>query len=138
MSYHLGSFNIRDFNLSNKSKDGEKLKRDFRKIAQIIAEENFDVVAIQEVNAEVALKHLTEILNAEYKTLNREYKYEFGGNMPTHSNDRERYGFIWNAKRLKLKEIPGKKNPAYYQNAGGITLQRPPYYARFTARGNKR
>lgn len=135
MSYHLGSFNIRDFNYSNESKDGEKLGRDFNKIAQIIAEEKFDVVAIQEVNAESPLKELTRILNTKYKTPNREYDYRFGWNMPTHSIDKERYGFIWNDKRLELMKMPRKENPAYYQNAGGIILQRPPYYARFTARG---
>lgn len=135
MSYHIGSFNIRDFNYSNTSSDGEKLKRDFNKIAQIIVEEKFDVVAIQEVNAESPLKHLTSILNAKYKNVGREYSYAFGGDMPTSSKDPERYGFIWNNKRLRLLEIPGKKNPTYYQNAGGVTLQRPPYYIRLTARG---
>ena len=42
MSYLIGSFNIRDFNLSNKSSDGEDVKRDFGKIAEIIIKENFD------------------------------------------------------------------------------------------------
>lgn len=135
MSYHIGSFNIRDFNYSNTSSDGEKLKRDFNKIAQIIVEEKFDVVAIQEVNAESPLRYLISILNGKYKNVSREYSYTFGGDMPTSSKDPERYGFIWNNKRLRLLEIPGKKNPTYYQNAGGVTLQRPPYYIRLTARG---
>ena len=39
MSYHIGSFNIRDFNFANESKDGEKQKRDLQKIAKIIFEE---------------------------------------------------------------------------------------------------
>ena len=135
MSYHIGSFNIRDFNYSNISREGEKIKRDFDKIAKIIVNENFDVVAIQEVNAESPLKHLTDVLNRKYKRYNREYSYAYGGDMPTSSKDPERYGFIWNNKRLRLIDIPRKKNPSYYQNAGGVTLQRPPYYARFTARG---
>lgn len=135
MSYHIGSFNIRDFNYSNTSKNGEEIERDFNKIAEIIINEDFDVVAIQEVNAESPLKHLTGVLNRKHKRFDREYSYAYGGDMPTRSKDPERYGFIWNNKRLRLLEIPRKKNPSYYQNAGGITLQRPPYYARFTARG---
>lgn len=134
MSYHIGSFNIRDFNYSNQSSNGEMLKRDFDKIAQIIMKEEFDIVAIQEVNSESAIKHLTEILNRS-KNLLREYAYSFGADMPTHSKDPERYGFIWNTKKIRLLDIPNKKNPTYYVNAGGVGLQRPPYFARFTARG---
>ncbi len=63
MSYLIESFNIRDFNFSNTSSDGENVKRDFNKIADIIIKENFDIVAIQEINAEIAIKHLTDILN---------------------------------------------------------------------------
>lgn len=134
MGYCIGSFNIRDFNLSNQASDGEGLRRDFNKIADIIIKEGFDVVAIQEVNAEIAIKFLTSILNY-YKTSTREYAYSFGEDMPTHSKDPERYGFIWNIKRLRLMEFPYKKNPAYYTNAQGVQLLRPPYYGRFTARG---
>ena len=37
MSYIIGSFNIRDFNFSKRSKDGnEEQERDFNKIAEII------------------------------------------------------------------------------------------------------
>lgn len=129
MSYHIGSFNIRDFNYSNQTQDGETLNRDFSKIAEIIIKEGFDVVGIQEVNSESPIRHLTQILN-QHKNLLREYQYSFGADMPTHSKDPERYGFIWNIKRLRLL-----KDPTYYTNAGGVTLQRPPYYARFTARG---
>ena len=50
MDYVIGSFNIRDFNYSNQSLDGEKIARDFEKIAQIINKEDFAVVGIQEVN----------------------------------------------------------------------------------------
>ncbi len=134
MGYCIGSFNIRDFNFSSQASDGEEMKRDFKKIADIIIKENFDIVAIQEVNAEIAIKYLTSILNS-YKTSRREYAYSFGADMPTHSKDPERYGFIWNMKRLRLMEFPYKKNPTYYTNAQGVQLLRPPYYGRFTARG---
>lgn len=138
MSYIIGSYNLRDFNFSNKSTDGtnEELKRDFNKIASIIIEENFDVLALQEINSELPLKHLTYILNS-HKNYRCEYDYAFGIDMPhlTFSKDPERYGFIWNTKRLRLLKVSRGSNPGHYQNAGALGLIRPPYYARFTARG---
>lgn len=138
MSHIIGSFNLRDFNFANKSSDGteEEMKRDCEKIAKIIIEEKFDVVALQELNAPLPLKYLTSILN-KYKNVRREYECVFGTDMPNQSGskDPERYGFIWNNKRLRLLKVPKNNNPGYYQSAGAIGLIRPPYYARFTARG---
>lgn len=138
MSYYIGSFNLRDFNFANKSSDNaqETLKRNFEKIAQIIIAEKFDVVALQEINAPLPLEHLTRILNS-HKTPKYEYDCRFGANMPTQvgSKDPERYGFIWNSKRLRLIKPRRGMNPGYYENAGALGLIRPPYYARFTARG---
>lgn len=138
MSHIIGSFNLRDFNFANKSSDGieEEMKRDCEKIAKIIIEEKFDVVALQELNAPLPLKYLTSILN-KYKNVRREYECIFGTDMPNQSGskDPERYGFIWNNKRLRLIKVPKNNNPGYYQSAGAIGLIRPPYYARFTARG---
>lgn len=138
MSYCIGSFNLRDFNFANMSADGtqEKLKRNFEKIAQIIVNENFDVIALQEINASLPLEYLTRILNS-HKTPIREYDFRFGTDMPRQpgSKDPERYGFIWNSKRLRLIKPRRGINPGYYENAGALGLIRPPYYARFTARG---
>ena len=138
MSYVIGSFNLRDFNFANESTDGtsEKLKRNFEKIANIIIKEKFDVVALQEINAPLPLEYLTQIIN-RHKNLFREYAFCFGANMPnrTTSRDPERYGFIWNTKRLRLINPRRGTNPGYYENAGALGLIRPPYYARFTARG---
>ena len=134
MSYHIGSFNVRDLNYSNISSDGEQLKRDFEKIAEIIVGENFDVLAVQELNSESALRYLVSKCNL-HKNHMREYAYVFGADMPTHSRDPERYGFIWNVKRLRLINTLKNNNPRYYNFAGGGEVIRPPYYARFTARG---
>lgn len=139
MSYSIGSFNLRDFNFSNISTDmpQERIERDFNLIARIIIEEELDVVAVQEINSLLALKHLTGYLN-QYKRPWREYSYCFGAHegMPNQRgmHDPERYGFIWNSKRLRLLKVHSN-NPTYYKNAGANTLIRPPYYARFTARG---
>lgn len=136
MSYVIGSFNLRDFNFANKSSDGdnETIKRDFEKIAEIIIEEKMDVVALQEINALVALKELTKTLNFS-KNYYREYNFVFGEDMKQKGKDPERYGFIWNTKRLRLTKTRKNNNPSYYNNAGASTLIRQPYYARFTARG---
>lgn len=138
MSYYIGSFNLRDFNFANTSSDGvqEKLKRNFEKIAKIIIDEKFDVVALQEINAPLPLEYLTRILNT-HKTPMREYDFRFGAEMPrlNRATDPERYGFIWNSKRLRLIQLRRGTNPGYYENAGALGLIRPPYYARFTARG---
>lgn len=137
MGYRIGSFNLRDFNFRNISFDHqEKLNRNFELIADIIVQESFDVVALQEINSLIALKHLTQLLNMR-KSPFREYEFDYGENMPTHSKDVERYGFIWNSKRLKLLKTPKNNNPGYYINAGGNELIRPPYYARFTASGTQ-
>lgn len=137
MGYLIGSFNIRDFNFSNKASDGERIKRDFNKIADIIIEEDFDIVAIQEVNAKLPLKHLTDILNKKKKDYMHSWMYDYSGKAATTINDPEGYGFIWNEERLGLLEIPWKNNPSYYNCAGGKKMLRPPYYGRFTARGKK-
>ena len=135
MDYKIGSFNIRDFNLSNQSSDGEKILRDFNKIAEIIRNEDYAVVGIQEVNAELPIKHLTNnILN---KNRIHEWDYCYSGQASRRSSDSEGYAFIWNTKKLRLMQCARSKNPRLYENAGSVTLLRPPYYARFTARGLK-
>jgi endonuclease/exonuclease/phosphatase family metal-dependent hydrolase len=126
---------MRDLNYANKASDGEKLKRDFDKIAEIIAKEDFDIVGLQELNSESALKHLNMILNRNYKNRTHNYECVFGDGMPTHSSDPERYGFIWNAEKFRLLHVKRGTNPGYYTNAGGLDVIRPPYYGRFTARG---
>ena len=95
--YVIGSFNLRDLNFSNISNDDthEKLSRDFAKIAEIIVKENFDVIALQEINAPNALDKLVYDLN-QYKRPDREFAFCFGTDMPNQSGskDPERYGFI--------------------------------------------
>lgn len=128
MSYLIGSFNIRDFNYSNKCDD------DFKKIAEIIINEEFDIVAIQEVNSKSALDHLKDVLNRRKNYLH-EWDCDFSGKAATAITDPEGYGFIWNTKRFRLLDIPNKNNPTYYNFAGGKDNLRPPYYGRFTTRG---
>ena len=129
MSYCIGSSNLRDFNFANESVGDthEKVKRNFERITKIIIDEQFDVVALQEINAELPLEYLTRLLN-KHKSPMREYEYRYGANMPPQkgSRDPERYGFIWNSKRLRLVKPRRGMNPSYYGNAGAIGLIRPP------------
>lgn len=137
-AYIIGSFNLRDFNFSNTAADGqnEKLHRDFDRIAKIILEEKFDVIALQEINAELPLQHLTDVLNRSQNIL-RKYTYAFGADVP-HAPGRkntEYYGFIWNTKCLDLMQPKSHgENPTYYRRRPARDLIRPPYFARFTAR----
>ena len=77
--------------------------------------------------------NITELFNM----FNPSHSFSFGENMPVQlfSRDPERYGFIWNNKRVRLLKTKRNNNPCYYSNAGAISLIRPPYYARFTTRG---
>ncbi len=134
MSIVIGSFNIRDLNFSNESKDGETQKRDFPLIADMIIKEGFDVVAIQEVNAPMALERIVFYLNKK-KNLLHEWECDASGKAATTNNDPEGYGFIWNKKRIRLMDISRKNNPTFYNCAGGKNVIRPPYYGRFTTRG---
>ena len=134
VSIVIGSFNIRDLNLSNSSKNDERQKRDFPLIADMIIREQFDVVAIQEVNEPKALEKIVYFLNRKKHWL-QEWECHASGKAATTNHDPEGYGFIWNKKRIRLLEIPGKSNPTFYNFAGGKNVIRPPYYGRFTTRG---
>ena len=134
MSYIIGSFNLRDFNFANQSSDGEKLSRDIAKIAEIIIDEGFDVVALQEINSEMAVKQ--SLLTEMNMRKNSQQNWDCRVSEPSRkTKDPEMYAYVWNTKRLALMEIPRKSNPDDYQAAGGNTLLRPPYYIRLTSRG---
>lgn len=135
MSYLIGSFNIRDLNFSNKSLDGEEIKRDFKMIADIIIKEKYDILAIQEVNSNDALDYLKNTLNRR-DPMNM-WECDFSGKAATFVKDAEGYGFIWNTKRFSLLEIPRKNNPVFYNCALGKNLVRRPYFGRFSARGKQ-
>ena len=130
MSYTIGSFNV--FKMNYRSDD--TIKKNFRRIAEIINAEDFDVVALQEVPSEGALK---TILLPALGTI----KWECAWAPPKSisSEAAEGYAFIWRKQRLKLIEAGG--NPEIYNRyriKGPVeqgALIRPPYVARFTPQG---
>ena len=157
MGYVIGSFNLRDFNLQAKTRDcklvseqgTKEVSRKFEKIADIIIGEKFDVVAIQEANAEIAIKHLTTLLNRR-KNMLMEWDYRFDTpraprsarhNVTSRYKDVEGYAFIWNIKRLSLLEVKNKDNPRIINQykikdvIGQTDLLRDPYFIRLTAKG---
>lgn len=127
MGYIIGSFNTLKMSLQS-NKDS---KKDFVKIASIIKQERFDVVALQEVMNEMVLKD--KILPA----LGPNWDGKWLSPTPFTSASNEGYAFIWNTKRLRL--VDASSNPAIHQRVGsGVgngRLIRPPMIARFTPSG---
>ena len=117
--YIVGSFNI------EKLSDSKSLE----KIAHIIKEEQFDIVALQEARPKSGVATIVQHLNSAY----------WAYSCPTESSE---YAFIWKKRRLKLRTLEaGKRNP-YIANdynceeeRGEKPLIRPPYVGYFTNEG---
>ncbi len=124
MGYIIGSFNTLKMSLQS-NKDS---KKDFSKIARIIKQERFDVIALQEVMNEMVLKQ--KIL----RELGPDWDGRWCSPIPYTSASNEGYAFVWNTKRLRLVN-----EPAIYQRVtsgvGNGRLIRPPMVARFTPSG---
>lgn len=67
MSFRIASFNIQKFGKMSvkQNKDGDT-KKDLNTIANIIIENNFDIVAIQEIYHKEAMKELLEKISGQY------------------------------------------------------------------------
>lgn len=106
MLYKIASFNTK--------KLGRSSKRDFEKIAQIIVEEELDVVALQEIySGDHSVKRLLEQC-VKYEL----YGWDFCCAVPKETSDPEKmsdmlendsrsegYAYLWNKKRFKLLEF---------------------------------
>lgn len=132
MSYKIGSFNLLDFNL----RADNDTKKNFSKISEIIIKEKMDVIGVQEVLSDFAIKLLTKTLNNN-KGFNQEWKCVCAFPVSRNTSKQEGYAFIWNDKRLKLMNIPDKENPRIVSDfkikdePGQTVLLRNPYFARF-------
>ena len=102
MEYKIGSFNMKNW--------GRNAKKDFSKIAEIIVEEELDVVALQEILSEG--KSLEQFVKQEL------YNWDFCWAHPHESQDIEKltdmivkdtrgegYAFLWNKRKFKLMEF---------------------------------
>lgn len=139
MAFKIGSFNLRNIGptaLSSKS------PRSIEKIAQIIRDEEFDIVALQEVSCEgkalgsksYAKKSLLMELGPDWDFRWANAEADGSGAMS------EGYAFIWNIRRMRLVTTVLDNgtvrtfNPRICQIKHG-NMFRKPYYARFTPDG---
>ena len=125
MSYKIGSFNLLNLTASDETKS----EKDFKKIAKIIRHEKFDIVALQEVLSEDAVKQLVKELG--------ERRWDFKFDTPeTYAGKSEGYAYIWNNNRIML--VDDVKNPMIYKRYtshyqyGSQGLVRAPYVIRLT------
>lgn len=154
MSYKIGSFNLHNLGTSALGKENA---RDLKIIARIIKEENFDVIALQEILGEG--KAFISPSYAKKCIIN-----ELGGDdlwgfewadasnddfvNPIQQADRsdprgEGYAFVWNKKRLRLCSTNvltryGEVERIFYPrmlSTMKAEMFRKPYYGRFTAAG---
>ena len=140
MSYTIGSFNV--MKMSYQSND--ETNKNYKKLAEIIKREKFDVVALQEVFSPGAIKNLLiPRLNG-----NENWDYRWESPLSLSGISAEGYAFIWNKDKLNL--INSADNPKIYNQyrikgnrlsgsqkklIGAQGLLRPPYVARFTPSG---
>lgn len=133
MGYIIGSFNL--FKMDFKSND--EAKKNFDKIADIIHEEKFDVIALQEIMTEIAIKEIVKRLGTMY------WDYVFKPSTITVSKDaqREGYAFLWQKRRLHLVDAPSaveikdeyrirRDSDGSYVHQGALV--RPPLVVRLT------
>ena len=121
MSFKIGSFNCLNFGLG--------ASKDAAIFADIIRDEQFDIVALQEIKGKAALNRIMQHLRTNWAAVADD----------SYVND---YAFIWNTNRIRLAEtfVNGKKRiyePRIYKqykldkSRGQRDLVREPFYARF-------
>ena len=118
--FTIGSFNTLNLNLISNNEQ----KKDFQKLASIIITENFDIIALQETVAEIAIKQLMR-----YLPHNWSYCW---GQEPSRSSDGKKnsakgFTFIWNTSRFN--ESSKDSRPQFEPVKG--TIVRRPYLGRF-------
>ena len=152
MKIRIASFNIEKFSRQSVyyAEDSES-RKDIEMIAKIIRENNFDIIALQEVFHPEALKYLLRVLSNEIPIdvpVSRmgSYTAQIAGfksdkwearwaKPRTKYSDMaaEGYAFIWNTKRIELsKNMKGKAfEPRIADYGHASELVRPPLIARF-------
>ena len=129
-SLMLATWNIRDFD-SNKFGHGPRLPESFHYIAEIVSW--FDLVAIQEVNRDLAaLRRLMSLLGRDWDYLVTDTTEGSGGN-------EERIAFVFDRRRVRFTNIAGQ---VVLPNSGigvgeeggdGLQFARTPFVVSFQA-----
>lgn len=107
----------------------KEIKKEYARIAEIIREENFDIIAMQEVLNEGSMKSLL------MPALGSKWDYRWGSPDPYYSSTNEGYAFLWRKDKFNLETYD--KDPQILSQYGigrngNNGLIRPPYYARFS------
>lgn len=135
MKYRIGSFNM--YKLSFQS--DKEIKKNLDIIADIIAKEEFDIVALQEVLSKSALKQIMLRLGANW-----DYRWE-QPKKTIAQQAAEGYAYLWNTRTMELSWTRNEENFTYNKpvephiyNQYRIDrskfqkeLIRNPYYGRF-------
>ncbi len=126
----LATWNIRDFN-SNKFGHGPRLPESFHYIAEIIS--SFDLVAIQEVNRDLAaLEKVISLLGYDWDHIVTDTTEGSGGNQ-------ERIGFVYDRRRVRFRNVAGEvvlpKSGIGVNDGqdGGLQFARTPFVVAFQA-----
>ena len=137
MSYKIGSFNMRNLGLTAM---GENNPRNFRKIAEIIKGEQFDVVALQEVlNEGKAFTSPNYAKHSILMELGSDWDFQWANAETALADTRnEGYAFVWKTKRLRMSivELYDDGTRTFYPRIcrlSRVDMKRRPYYARFTS-----
>jgi endonuclease/exonuclease/phosphatase family metal-dependent hydrolase len=122
----LATWNIRDFD-SNKFGHGPRMPESFHYIAEIISW--FDLVAVQEVNRDLAALHkVMSLLGPDWDYLVTDTTEGSGGN-------EERVGYLFDRRRVQFRNVAGEVVLPKSRSAGDDELQfaRTPFVVAFQA-----
>lgn len=134
MSYRIGSFNLYK---AKSHVSSDTVRKNFGLIAQIIRENQFDIVAFQEVFNPGVMEQLARELGPSY------WSWSWDSPRASSSIAAEGYAFLWNTRRFQLAtktDSFGKEkivDPRIYQqyslkvSSVKLRLRRDPYVARF-------
>ena len=138
MGYKIGSFNLKNIGETALGKS----TKDLELIANIILEEKFDVVALQEVLSEgkAFTSQYTEKAILNYLGKNWGFKWADVNTEKVKDKRGEGYAFLWNKNRLQLSKanLGNGITRTYYPRTVNINKEdmfRKPFYARFTPVG---
>lgn len=139
MAFRIGSFNLRNIGLAALS---DNSSRDIEKIAEIIRNEEFDIVALQEVLSDgKAIFYEKYAEKTILWNLGQDWSFAWADAETAGADKRhEGYAFVWNTRRMRLSTIKlddGTErvfNPRICKVKYG-DMFRKPYYARFTPQG---
>lgn len=125
MSYKIGSFNCLNFSRSS--------SKDVQVFADMILNERFDIIALQEIKGQTALDRILRMLPPYWKGIADDEVTD--------------YAFIWNSMRMELAhtevidDLQGKHTRTYSpriykqykidRKNGQTDLKREPFFARF-------